>query len=698
MAYVFSKAQWMYIKGEENVIADGMSRIVGIDKENETYIEHLECLTYLYEELDRSGFRSYDVTGNEIYPGQETLERENDDDSFGRNDIWSNPGRDEEGDITTLLANLTENTNTVLSVLQTQEIEKGNYLTSVIRQTHNYLVGHHGINRTCQAVKVALKVHADLGIDKDDMRIIYKDAYSQTEIKGRVTEYIKKCAICQKISAHGIELLKTTPWTGSTYAPGECIQMDHIGPFPLDERGNTHILVIIDTCTRWLELYPVKDVGAETTAFYVADYILRYGPPKTVLSDYGSAFIAQTFIDLCTYIGTQIKKPQAAGDKEAVGIVERANKSIRGHLTNIFKEKAMSKTWSFATLIVQQIMNNSVHTTTGLAPAKIMYGKLIAPPTSIWPDRNDWKQGKAMSSWVTEKNMQQEMILRALRTHLKVHDNENKLKRAQGEENPTLEQNTFVLYRRMSKTKQQLEWTGPFMVTDSDRDFYEITSLKKDKVPFMVHARQLKRYHTDESPEDLIDIALQDDEEYIIEKVVDERSQENVKKEEVIFGVLYKDYPEDIHWMSYKEIKNTEAFTKYCIVKEKFTWIGEHAKVIFKEMIDVALQELQIDKLQKQQVEAESKEKERKRKAQLAVEVEKKKQDKILLQRQEKLEKQIQINDLKRQLQKLKKGRKRPAESQTTDKTEADEKKTNTRKRSKPSRYKDSLEDEEELV
>ena len=61
------------------------------------------------------------------------------------------------------------------------------------------------------------------------------------------------------------------------------------------------------------------------------------------------------------------------------------------------------------------------------------------------------------------------------------------------------------------------------------------------------------------------------------------------------------------------------------------------------------------------------------------------------MQRQEKLEKQIQIKDLKRQLQKLKKGRKRPAESQTTDKTEADEKKTNTRKRSKPSRYKDSL-------
>lgn len=71
--------------------------------------------------------------------------------------------------------------------------------------------------------------------------------------------------------------------------------MDHIGPFHPDSRGNTHILVMVDTFSRWTELYAVPDAGAETTAVMLADYVLRYGPPRVVLSDSGSAFIDTSF-------------------------------------------------------------------------------------------------------------------------------------------------------------------------------------------------------------------------------------------------------------------------------------------------------------------------------------------------------------------------------------------------------------------
>ena len=56
------------------------------------------------------------------------------------------------------------------------------------------------------------------------------------------------------IHAHG--------FTTSTYTPMECLNIDFIGPFP--DQG--YILVIVDTFTRWVELYHTTDATALSAA------------------------------------------------------------------------------------------------------------------------------------------------------------------------------------------------------------------------------------------------------------------------------------------------------------------------------------------------------------------------------------------------------------------------------------------------
>ena len=56
------------------------------------------------------------------------------------------------------------------------------------------------------------------------------------------------------IHAHG--------FTTSTYTPIECLNIDFIGPFP--DQG--YILVIVDTFTRWVELYHSTDATALSAA------------------------------------------------------------------------------------------------------------------------------------------------------------------------------------------------------------------------------------------------------------------------------------------------------------------------------------------------------------------------------------------------------------------------------------------------
>jgi hypothetical protein len=59
------------------------------------------------------------------------------------------------------------------------------------------------------------------------------------------------------IHAHG--------FSTSTYTPMECLNIDFIGPFP----DGGYVLVIVDTFTRWVQLYHTKDASALSAAQYI---------------------------------------------------------------------------------------------------------------------------------------------------------------------------------------------------------------------------------------------------------------------------------------------------------------------------------------------------------------------------------------------------------------------------------------------
>jgi hypothetical protein len=66
-------------------------------------------------------------------------------------------------------------------------------------------------------------------------------------------------------------LIKTHPFTCASYNPFESLHIDHIGPLPVDDKGNSHILVMIDAFSRWVELFPTKTTSASealTDAFF----------------------------------------------------------------------------------------------------------------------------------------------------------------------------------------------------------------------------------------------------------------------------------------------------------------------------------------------------------------------------------------------------------------------------------------------
>ena len=62
-------------------------------------------------------------------------------------------------------------------------------------------------------------------------------------------------------------------FTTSTYTLMECLNIDFIGPFP--DQG--YILVIVDTFTRWVELYHTTDAAEVfSNTSVVLEHLINY--------------------------------------------------------------------------------------------------------------------------------------------------------------------------------------------------------------------------------------------------------------------------------------------------------------------------------------------------------------------------------------------------------------------------------------
>ena len=52
----------------------------------------------------------------------------------------------------------------------------------------------------------------------------------------------------------------------------------------------THILVMVDKFTKWVEVKPIRKLDGSTAVKFLTDIILRYGYPHSIITDNGTNF------------------------------------------------------------------------------------------------------------------------------------------------------------------------------------------------------------------------------------------------------------------------------------------------------------------------------------------------------------------------------------------------------------------------
>ena len=263
-----------------------------------------------------------------------------------------------------------------------------------ISQLHNMSVGHGGVERTMEKLK---EKRLDFG----------------TSTREYVRWFIKNCPCCQKMS-HLKVPIHTRPFTTSRYNVMERVAIDSVGPYPEDEYGNKYIIVMIDSFSRYTVLFTARDTTALSAAKALLQFVGKFGCPAELLSDNGSQYVNNTIKHLAELIGTKHILTMAYS-KEENALVERANKEVVRHLRAIIFEINATNDWSDRLPLIERILNTEKHSSTGVSPAKLIFGNSIDLDRGILnPLSSGTANPENLGTWTSRMlETQRELIERA---------------------------------------------------------------------------------------------------------------------------------------------------------------------------------------------------------------------------------------------------------------------------------------------
>ena len=117
-----------------------------------------------------------------------------------------------------------------------------------------------------------------------------------------------------------VQELQTIPITWPFMVWG----LNMVRPLKKAMDGFTHLLMVVDKFTKWIEVKPITNIRLEEAVKFYLNIIYRFGVPNCIITDHGTNFTEKKFLDFCDgYIimidWALVEHPRTNGQ------VERAN-------------------------------------------------------------------------------------------------------------------------------------------------------------------------------------------------------------------------------------------------------------------------------------------------------------------------------------------------------------------------------------
>lgn len=214
-----------------------------------------------------------------------------------------------------------------------------------------------------------------------------REHYFFKKMGQKVADYIRSCLECQKRKQTKLPTRSGITAFRTPSAPFQVWEIDLYGPLSLSRQGSKYIFTAVDLFSKYIYAETIAAKDAVTVSTALIHLFSLSGVCQTLISDNGSAFIAEVTRLVCS----QHNIPQQFTPSyvhHCLGACERTHRTLAEKLTPYVHDH-FSNWESFLPMIVFS-MNNAVHSTTQYSPFEIVFSHRPQFPLSgvLDPDLN----------------------------------------------------------------------------------------------------------------------------------------------------------------------------------------------------------------------------------------------------------------------------------------------------------------------
>jgi hypothetical protein len=432
-----------------------------------------------------------------------------------------------------------------------------------------------------QLFRLAHDTLSPFGSDKSYVAL--RDAYYWPNMQRDLEEsYIPTCVDCQRNKSRTKRPASPLHPLPVPEERGDSVAIDFIGPLPPDE-GYDCILTMTDRLNSDIRIVPTRTTitAEELVVLFFDNWYCDNGLPLDIVSDRDKLFVSKFWRALCALTGVKLKM-STAYHPQTDGASERSNKTINQAIW--YHVERNQRGWAKALLRVRFTMMNSVNASTGFSPFMPRMGRaphIIPPivPTSVPTDVVGSQETANAAAMVAEIQLN---VAEAKDNLLMAKVSQVHSANAHRTADDVFEIGDRVMLSTLnrcheykSKNEKRVakffpHFDGPYTITKTHPDLstYTIDMPNLPKVFPTFHASQLKRFIENdpslfpsrEHPWPKGIVTTEGIEEYSIDRIVDARRQGRGWS----FLVRWTGYgPEEDRWLPGAELDDCEALDQW---------------------------------------------------------------------------------------------------------------------------------------
>ncbi|CAC5371239.1 unnamed protein product [Mytilus coruscus] len=235
------------------------------------------------------------------------------------------------------------------------------YRQDIISLAHDTpLAGHLGIRKTC-------------------LKILQH--FYWPRLRNDVAEYCKSCHICQVVGKPNQKIPPAPLLPIPAFEePFSRVLIDCVGPLPKTKIGNSYLLTIMCTSTRFPEAILLRNIKTPTIVKALIKFFTLVGLPKSIQSDQGSNFMSGLFQQVVYQLGIAQYR-SSAYHPESQGALERFHQTLKNMIRTFCLQ--FDRDWDDGLHFLLFAVREAVQESLGFSPFELVFGHTVRGPLKL---------------------------------------------------------------------------------------------------------------------------------------------------------------------------------------------------------------------------------------------------------------------------------------------------------------------------